>query len=102
MRSRGDGNSTVGCQWTYGHHKKSVFSVSFLESSSLAGRYKMPIRDYYELKALIQLHFAPPKVPANAPVNAFLKETSYFGNIWCTFYTTFAWVVRQWEDILKI
>ena len=37
LRSQGDGNAAIGCQWSYGHHKKSVFSVSFLESSSLAG-----------------------------------------------------------------
>ncbi len=36
LRSQGDGNATVGCQWTFGQHKKSVFGVSFLQSSSQA------------------------------------------------------------------
>ena len=64
MRSRGDGNSTVGCQWTYGYHKKSVFSVSFLEFSSLAGRYKRPIRNHFESQLPDSICiFAPLKVP---------------------------------------
>ncbi|XP_059094750.1 WD repeat-containing protein 81-like [Tigriopus californicus] len=31
LRSQGDGNSNMSCQWTYPHHKKSVYSVFFKE-----------------------------------------------------------------------
>jgi WD repeat-containing protein 81 len=36
LRSQGDGNSAVGCQWTYSQHKKSIFAVSFMECAGLA------------------------------------------------------------------
>lgn len=32
MRSQGDGFSTSNCQWTYSAHKKSILSITFLES----------------------------------------------------------------------
>ena len=36
LRSQGDGTSTIGPQWTYSSHKKSIATVSFLESIRLA------------------------------------------------------------------
>ncbi|CAH1187105.1 unnamed protein product, partial [Phyllotreta striolata] len=35
MRSQGDGFSTSNCQWTYNSHKKSILSITFLESLRL-------------------------------------------------------------------
>ncbi|PVD25475.1 hypothetical protein C0Q70_13131 [Pomacea canaliculata] len=35
ITSQGDGISRVPCQWIYQHHKKSVFSVAFVESLRL-------------------------------------------------------------------
>lgn len=31
LRSQGDGSSNMACQWTYPHHKKSIYSVFFKE-----------------------------------------------------------------------
>ena len=36
LRSQGDGTNTIGPQWTYSSHKKSISNVSFLESLRLA------------------------------------------------------------------
>ncbi|XP_072382796.1 WD repeat-containing protein 81 [Diabrotica undecimpunctata] len=35
LRSQGDGFSTSNCQWTYSAHKKSILSITFLESLRL-------------------------------------------------------------------
>ncbi|XP_077992246.1 WD repeat-containing protein 81-like [Glandiceps talaboti] len=35
LHNHGDGTSRIACQWTYGLHKKSVFSVNFIESMRL-------------------------------------------------------------------
>lgn len=35
MRSQGDGLNTCYCQWTYNAHKKSILSITFLESKRL-------------------------------------------------------------------
>ncbi|KAK9885175.1 hypothetical protein WA026_010684 [Henosepilachna vigintioctopunctata] len=35
LRSQGDGSSISNCQWTYTAHKKSVLSISFIESMRL-------------------------------------------------------------------
>lgn len=35
MRSQGDGLNTCYCQWTYNAHKKSILSITFLESMRL-------------------------------------------------------------------
>ena len=35
LRSQGDGVSTVGPQWSYTSHKKSILNVSFLENMRL-------------------------------------------------------------------
>ncbi|XP_030764603.1 WD repeat-containing protein 81 [Sitophilus oryzae] len=35
LRSQGDGSSTSNCQWTYTAHKKSILSLTFVESTRL-------------------------------------------------------------------
>ncbi|XP_060522170.1 WD repeat-containing protein 81 [Cylas formicarius] len=35
LRSQGDGSATSNCQWTYTNHKKSILSMTFIESMRL-------------------------------------------------------------------
>lgn len=37
LRSCGNGSTQTSCQWTYTHHRKSVFAVAFLDSLRLVG-----------------------------------------------------------------
>lgn len=66
LRSQGDGSSVSNCQWTYTAHKKSVLSITFVESMRLVASCDSVVHIWDPFMGVNVGHLESPKYP---PVN---------------------------------
>lgn len=66
LRSQGDGSSVSTCQWTYTAHKKSVLSITFIESMRLVASCDSVVHIWDPFMGVNVGHLESPKFP---PVN---------------------------------
>ncbi|XP_070577018.1 WD repeat-containing protein 81-like isoform X2 [Ptychodera flava] len=60
LHNHGNGSARMSCQWTYGLHKKSVFSVNFIESMRYCASCDNTVHvwDPFSGKPLLQFHMS--------------------------------------------
>lgn len=66
LRSQGDGSSVSSCQWTYTAHRKSVLSLTFLESMRLVASSDSVVHIWDPFLGANVGHLESPKFP---PIN---------------------------------
>ncbi|XP_044253256.1 WD repeat-containing protein 81 isoform X2 [Tribolium madens] len=66
LRSQGDGSSVSTCQWTYTAHKKSVLSITFIESMRLVASCDSVVHIWDPFMGVNVGHLESPRYP---PVN---------------------------------
>lgn len=66
LRSQGDGSNVSSCQWTYTAHRKSVLSITFLESMRLVASSDSVVHIWDPFMGANVGHLESPKFP---PIN---------------------------------